>query len=64
MGNHGKFFKEVKGAMQQKRKMALGFGFMVAVFSVIPVLNLFIMPIAVAGATALYVEQMQVERMR
>ncbi len=59
MGNHGKFFKEVKGAMQQKRKMALGFGFMVAVFSVIPVLNLFIMPIAVAGATALYVERMR-----
>jgi len=56
MGNHGKFFKEAKSALQLRRPMALGFGFVVAVFSIIPVINLVIMPIAVAGATALYVE--------
>ncbi len=58
MGNHGKFFKDAKIALRQKRSMALGFGFVVAVFSIIPVINLVIMPIAVAGATALYVEHM------
>lgn len=59
MGNHGSLFKEVKGSLKQRRSMALGFGFMVAVFSIIPVVNLVIMPIAVAGATALYVEQLK-----
>lgn len=58
MGNHHKFFKDVKGELQQQRPMALGFGCMVAVFSIIPIVNLVIMPVAVAGATALYVEQM------
>lgn len=58
MGNHGKFFKDAKNALRQRRSMALGFGFVVAVFSIIPVINLVIMPIAVAGATALYVEHM------
>lgn len=59
MGNHGKLFKDVKGNLQQRRPAALGFGFVVAVFSIIPLVNLVIMPIAVAGATALYVEQLK-----
>lgn len=59
MGNHGKLFKDVKSSLQQRRPAALGFGFVVAVFSVIPIVNLVIMPIAVAGATALYVEKIQ-----
>jgi len=58
MGNHHKYFKEVKSELQQRRPMALGFGFVVAVFSIIPVVNLIIMPIAVAGATALYVDHL------
>ena len=58
MGNHGKFFKDAKRVLQQRRTVALGFGFVVAVFSIIPVINLVIMPIAVAGATALYVEHL------
>jgi len=56
MGNHGLFFKDGKKALQKRRPMALGFGFVVAVFSIIPLVNLVIMPIAVAGATALYVD--------
>jgi len=59
LGNHGKLFKEVKATLQNQRRVAVGFGFMVAVFSVVPIVNLVIMPIAVAGATALYVEQMR-----
>jgi len=59
MGNHGSYFKEVKTTMRARRPMALGFGFVVAVFSIIPLVNLIIMPIAVAGATALYVEQLK-----
>jgi len=63
MGNHGKFFKDVKRSLQQKRPMALGFGFVVAVFSIIPVINLVVMPIAVAGATALYVDHIGSQQM-
>lgn len=59
MGNHGKLFKDVKASLQQRRSGAIGFGLVVAVFSIIPVVNLVIMPVAVAGATALYVEKIQ-----
>jgi CysZ protein len=37
---------------------ALGFGATVMVFTTIPVLNLVAMPVAVAGATALYVNEL------
>ncbi len=57
MGNHGYGFRAIKKSLKQRKRAALGFGFAVAVFSVVPLLNLFIMPIAVAGATALYLEQ-------
>ena len=56
MGNHGSLFKDVRRRMRQNRRAAYGFGTGVAVLSTIPVVNLFIMPIAVAGATALYVD--------
>jgi len=58
MGNQGLFFKEVKNNLRQRRTMALGFGTMVAIFSIIPLINLVIMPVAVAGATALYVDKL------
>lgn len=58
MGNHGMSFKQIKTQLKSRRSQAMGFGFTVAVISIIPLLNLFIMPVAVAGATALYVERM------
>jgi len=61
MGNHGALFKDVRRTMRQRRRVAFGFGSGVAVVSMIPILNLFIMPIAVAGATALYVDHLRVE---
>jgi len=56
MGNHGALFRDVRKAMRQQRKTAFGFGVIVALFSLVPILNWFIMPVAVAGATALYVD--------
>ena len=56
MGNHGHGFKAVRKSLRKRRGMAIGFGSVVAVISSIPIVNLFIMPVAVAGATALYVE--------
>ncbi|OED37297.1 hypothetical protein AB833_24360 [Chromatiales bacterium (ex Bugula neritina AB1)] len=56
LGNHGAAFKDVRRIMRKRRKVAFGFGSTVALLSMIPVVNLFIMPVAVAGATALYVD--------
>lgn len=56
MGNHGALFRDVRRTMRQQRKTAFGFGIVVALFSMVPVINWFIMPVAVAGATALYVD--------
>ena len=56
MGNHGLLFKDVRRALRGQRRSALGFGVVVAALSLVPILNLFIMPVAVAGATAMYVD--------
>lgn len=59
LGNHGALFKQVRRTMRKRRKVAYGFGSAVAVLSMIPLVNLFIMPVAVAGATALYVDYLR-----
>ncbi len=56
MGNHGLGFGKVKKALKTKRSLAMGFGSVVALLSIIPVVNLIVMPWAVASATVLYVE--------
>ncbi len=56
LGNHGAMFKEVRAILRARRRVAYGFGSAVALISMIPLVNLFIMPVAVAGATALYVD--------
>ena len=56
LGNHGALFRDVRREARARRPRALGFGFGVAALSAVPLVNLFVMPIAVAGATALYVD--------
>ncbi|MDY6993490.1 MAG: sulfate transporter CysZ [Pseudomonadota bacterium] len=58
MSNH-----EIKPKMQRKllkthRAMALGFGLSALVITFIPLVNFFAMPVAVAGATALWVNEL------
>jgi len=64
MGNHGAMFKDVRKRMRGNRRVAFGFGTGVAVLSTIPIVNLFIMPVAVAGATALYVDHLREQDLR
>ncbi|MCP4485877.1 MAG: sulfate transporter CysZ [Gammaproteobacteria bacterium] len=59
MGNHNLSFSRQKQVLAQRRGLSLGFGGMVMVLTSTPVINFFIMPIAVAGATAMWVEQLQ-----
>jgi CysZ protein len=55
--NHRIPVTSVHDWLQQKRAMALGFGVSVLVTSMIPILNFFTIPAAVAGATRFWLEQ-------
>lgn len=57
MGNHGMRFRDVRRRAAEKRLSCLGFGAAVALTSSIPIINLVVMPAAVAGATALWVDR-------
>lgn len=59
LGNHGVLFKQTRILVKQKRKRCLSFGSLVSAFTMIPVLNFIVMPVAVAGATAFYVDSLQ-----
>ncbi len=60
MGNHGILFAEQRHKLQQRRGLALGFGSVVVVMTFIPVINFLAMPVAVAGATRLWVKHLSV----
>lgn len=56
LGNHGQPYPEVKAHLQQRRRLALGFGMATMLLTLIPILNFIAMPVGVAGATALYID--------
>lgn len=58
MGNRGHDFSAVRTRLRAHRGIALGFGTATALLTLVPIVNLVAMPIAVAGATALYLERM------
>jgi CysZ protein len=59
MGNHDLVFDEEKRQLGERRGIALGFGGGIMVLTSIPIINFITMPVAVAGATLLWVEQFQ-----
>ncbi len=59
MGNHDLVFAEQKKRLGERRGIAMGFGGAVMIMTSIPIINFFAMPVAVAGATLLWVEQFQ-----
>ena len=60
--NHEIRFKELRQRLRERRALALGFGAAVVIGTMIPVLNLFVMPAAVAGGTALWVNELSRKR--
>ncbi|EAS44507.1 sulfate transporter CysZ [Photobacterium profundum] len=54
--NHKVPFPTMRDALKVKRGKSLSFGSLVMVFTMTPILNLFVMPIAVCGATAMWVD--------
>ncbi len=57
MDNNGVSFRHMRRSLKQQRLLHLGFGGGVSLLLMLPLINFFIMPIAVAGATALYVAE-------
>lgn len=57
MGNHNIPFRHARERLASKRFLSLGFGSMVLLATLIPFVNFLVMPIAVAGATKMYVEE-------
>ena len=58
MGNHDLTFRQQKQRLATRRGLALGFGGGVMVMTSIPIINFIAMPVAVAGATAMWVDQL------
>jgi len=61
MGNHQLNFTRQKQILAARKGLSLGFGSSVMVLTSIPLLNFIVMPVAVAGATVLWVEQLEAE---
>lgn len=59
MDNHGLSFAESKRRLRAARSSTLPFGLMVMLGTMIPIVNLIIMPAAVCGGTLLWVEKLQ-----
>lgn len=59
MSNHQHRFREVRQRLRRQRAMGLGFGGMVMLAICIPFVNLIVMPVAVAGATKMWVKHLK-----
>lgn len=59
MANHDLSFAQQKQLLSGRKGLALGYGGSVMILTSIPLINFIVMPVAVAGATLLYVEQLE-----
>ena len=59
MSNHNLPFDDQRRILGKNRMLSLGFGVTVMGMTLIPILNFITMPIAVCGATALWVERLR-----
>ena len=62
MENHNMKFKRVRQRLSEKRMISFGFGLAAMLGTMIPLVNFIIMPAAVAGAAALWVDHWSVSR--
>lgn len=59
MDNHRISFKQMLIKVKQNKGLSLSFGSLVMLLTLIPVVNILIMPVAVAGATNLWYDQLR-----
>ena len=58
-GNHGIIFPELRNMMKTRHRLAFGFGLGVMLLTMVPVINFIAIPVAVCGATRLWIEQIK-----
>lgn len=61
LDNHQRPFDELKRVLLRRKLTTLGFGGVVMLAKMVPILNIFVMPAAVAGGTALWIERLRRE---
>lgn len=59
LDNHQRPFNELKSVLLRRKLTSLSFGGAVMLAKMVPVLNIFVMPAAVAGGTALYIKRLR-----
>lgn len=52
-------FDHMRYVLRQNKSACFGFGAAVSVFTMVPILNLIVMPVAICGATAMWVEELK-----
>lgn len=57
MANHGLAFQPTREKLATKRMLSLGFGSTVLLATLIPFINFLVIPVAVAGATKMYLKE-------
>jgi len=57
--NHKISFNEMKNTLKSNQGLSYSFGLTASVFSMIPIVNLIVMPVAICGSTSLWVDHYQ-----
>ncbi|MDU0114409.1 MAG: CysZ protein [Psychrosphaera sp.] len=52
-------FDYMRHVLRQNKSACFGFGSMISIFTMVPILNLLVMPVAICGATAMWVEHLK-----
>ena len=55
--NHKVPFNDMKFALKQTKGSSMSFGVAATLFSMIPIVNFIVMPVAICGATAMWVDK-------
>ncbi|EKE68671.1 protein CysZ [Gallaecimonas xiamenensis 3-C-1] len=62
--NHKIPFEDMKMALKYQRSASFSFGMLATVLAMVPIVNLIVMPVAVCGATAMWVERFRPHLLR
>ena len=54
-------FGHMRNVLRQNKSACFGFGSAVSIFTMVPILNLVVMPVAICGATAMWVDELKAQ---
>lgn len=57
-------FDHMRQVLRQNKSACFGFGSAVSIFTMVPILNLIVMPVAICGATAMWVEKLRAQTLQ